>query len=141
MPDAFCMHAHQVTLFFLFLFNSNMDKLVPTWRKINLPKCSFFKKIYSSLDASATLFCCWGSLGAVGLHLESGTRFSSSAGNIGAAVDTVGAGDTFIAGIILALGVRGYDIGRGLRFACELASQKCSQYGFKRLLQAIPPDL
>lgn len=90
---------------------------------------------------SATLFCCWGSLGAVGLHLESGTRFSSSAGHVGTVVDTVGAGDTFIAGIILALGVRGYDIGRGLRFACEIASQKCSQYGFKRLLQAIPPDL
>lgn len=73
--------------------------------------------------------------------MESGTRFSSSAGHVGAVVDTVGAGDTFIAGIILALGVRGYDIGRGLRFACEIASQKCSQYGFKRLLQEIPPDL
>ncbi|KAF9380608.1 hypothetical protein CPB97_008249 [Podila verticillata] len=101
----------------------------------------FLSSVADFCKPTATLFCCWGSLGAVGLHLESGTRFSSSAGNIGAAVDTVGAGDTFIAGIILALGVRGYDIGRGLRFACELASQKCSQYGFKRLLQAIPPDL
>ncbi|KAF9271934.1 hypothetical protein BGZ88_005418, partial [Linnemannia elongata] len=85
----------------------------------------------------ATLFCCWGAQGAVGLHLESRTRFSSSAGVIPMVVDTVGAGDTFIAGMILALGVRGYDIGRSLRFACELASLKCSQYGFKGLLQSI----
>ncbi|KAG0360278.1 hypothetical protein BG005_011073 [Podila minutissima] len=101
----------------------------------------FLSSVADFCKPTATLFCCWGSLGAVGLHLESGTRFSSSAGHVGTVVDTIGAGDTFIAGIILALGVRGYDIGRGLRFACELASQKCSQYGFRRLLQTIPPDL
>ncbi|KAF9981277.1 hypothetical protein BGZ75_007470 [Mortierella antarctica] len=61
---------------------------------------------------------------------------TSSAGKIDMVMDSVGAGDTFIAGIILALGVRGYDIGRGLRFACELASLKCTQYGFKRLLRS-----
>lgn len=80
-------------------------------------------------------------MGAVGLHLESRTSFSSGAGKVDMVVDPVGAGDTFIAGIILALGVRGYDIGRGLRFACELATQKCSQLGFKRILKTIPPDL
>ncbi|KAG0315227.1 hypothetical protein BGZ99_007595 [Dissophora globulifera] len=99
----------------------------------------FLASIGDYCKPTATLFCCWGAMGAVGLHLESGTRFNSSAGKADMIVDTVGAGDTFIAGIILALGVRGYDIGRGLRYACELATLKCSQYGFKRLLKA--PDL
>ncbi|KAF9425621.1 hypothetical protein BGZ94_007369 [Podila epigama] len=101
----------------------------------------FLSSVAEYCKPTATLFCCWGSAGAVGLHLESGTRFSASAGRLEEAVDTVGAGDTFIAGIILALGVRGYDIARGLRFACELASQKCGQYGFRRVLQSIPFDL
>ncbi|KAG0213002.1 hypothetical protein BGX28_005243 [Mortierella sp. GBA30] len=96
----------------------------------------FLSSIGDYCKPTATLFCCWGSMGAAGLHLESRTRFSSSAGKIDMVVDSVGAGDTFNAGIILALGVRGYDIGRGLRYACELASLKCSQYGFKRLLRS-----
>ncbi|KAF9904563.1 hypothetical protein BX616_001251 [Lobosporangium transversale] len=101
----------------------------------------FLASIKEFCKPTATLFCCWGAMGAVGLHLETGTRFSSSAGTVDRVVDPVGAGDTFIAGIILALGVRGYDIGRGLQFACELASQKCAQYGFSHLLKSIPPDL
>jgi ketohexokinase len=55
-------------------------------------------------------------------------------------IDPVGAGDAFLAGIILALGVRGHDIARGLRFACELASRKCSQRGYKNLLRNMPPE-
>ncbi|KAI1306703.1 hypothetical protein EDD11_004706 [Mortierella claussenii] len=101
----------------------------------------FLASIGTYCKPTATLFCCWGAMGAVALHLETGTRFSSSAGKIDVVVDPVGAGDTFIAGVILALGVRGYDIGRGLRFACELATQKCGQYGFKRVLKSISSDL
>ncbi|KAF9160544.1 hypothetical protein BGX21_000427 [Mortierella sp. AD011] len=101
----------------------------------------FLSSIGDYCKPSATLFCCWGAMGAVGLHLESRTRFSSTAGKIDAVVDPIGAGDVFVAGIILALGVRGYDIGRGLRFACELASLKCSQYGFQHLLKSMDSDL
>ncbi|KAI8362567.1 Ribokinase-like protein [Mortierella sp. GBAus27b] len=101
----------------------------------------FLSSIGDYCKPTATIFCCWGAMGAVGLHLESRTSFSSSAGKVNMVVDPVGASDAFIAGIILGLGVRGYDIGRGLRFGCELATLKCSQYGFKRLLKSIPPDL
>ncbi|KAG0256108.1 hypothetical protein BG011_004742 [Mortierella polycephala] len=101
----------------------------------------FLSSIGDYCKPTATLFCCWGAQGAVGLHLESRTRFSSSAGKVDMVVDPVGAGDTFIAGIILALGVRGYDIGRGVRFACELASHKCGQYGFKRVLRSLSMDM
>lgn len=101
----------------------------------------FLANIGKSCKPSATVFCCWGARGAVALHLESETKFSSGAGRVEVIMDTVGAGDTFIAGIILGLGVRGLDIGRGLRFACGLASQKCTQYGFKDLLANLPPDM
>jgi len=48
-------------------------------------------------------------------------------------VDTVGAGDTFIAGVIygLSLGVAPESV---LRFACELAGHKCTQIGFDGLV-------
>ncbi|KAF8962522.1 hypothetical protein BGZ46_001149 [Entomortierella lignicola] len=101
----------------------------------------FLSSIADYCKPTATLFCCWGSMGAVGLHLETRTRFSSTAGKIDRVIDSVGAGDSFVAGIILALGVRGYDIGRGLRFACELASLKCSQYGFKNLVKSLDSEL
>ncbi|KAF9582995.1 hypothetical protein BGW38_010456 [Lunasporangiospora selenospora] len=100
----------------------------------------FLASVGSFCKPKATLFCCWGTHGAVGLHLETQTRLSASTGRLDMVVDSVGMGDTFIAGIILALGIRGYDIGRGLRFACELASQKCMQSGFKRLLRSMPQD-
>lgn len=101
----------------------------------------FLANISKSCKASATAFCCWGSRGAVALHLESGTSFSAGAGQVEMIMDPIGAGDTFIAGIILALGVRQIDIERGLRFACGLASQKCTQYGFRDLLSTLPPDM
>ncbi|KAF9436784.1 hypothetical protein BGZ76_002968 [Entomortierella beljakovae] len=101
----------------------------------------FLSSIGDYCKPTATLFCCWGAMGAVGLHLESRTRFSSGAGKVDQVIDSVGAGDTFVAGIILGLGVRGYDIGRGLRYACQLASKKCTQYGFSQLLQTVEPTL
>ncbi|KAG0053339.1 hypothetical protein BGZ83_001304 [Gryganskiella cystojenkinii] len=101
----------------------------------------FLANIGKSCKPSATTFCCWGDRGAVALHLESGRSFTSGAGRVEMIMDTVGAGDTFVAGIILGLGVRGLDIARGLKFACGLASQKCTQYGFKDLLSNLPPDM
>lgn len=47
-------------------------------------------------------------------------------------VDAVGAGDTFIAGIVFAMS-RGMDTMTSLRFACELASRKVAQSGFSGL--------
>ncbi|KAG0264812.1 hypothetical protein DFQ27_001010 [Actinomortierella ambigua] len=101
----------------------------------------FLSSIAEYCKPTATLFCTWGARGAVGLHIESGTKFGARAGPVAEVVDTIGAGDTFLAGIILALGVRGYDIGRGMRFACHLASRKCGQRGFKNLVSSMPSDL
>ena len=45
---------------------------------------------------------------------------------------TVGAGDTFIAGMLFGLTCRAadWDLDRKLRFACELAGRKVGQEGF-----------
>ncbi|KAI5782739.1 Ribokinase-like protein [Geopyxis carbonaria] len=53
----------------------------------------------------------------------------------GAAVETVGAGDTFIAGVLWAL-VAGYDWVAAARLATELAAAKCATVGFEGLWEA-----
>ncbi len=47
--------------------------------------------------------------------------------------DTVGAGDTFIAGFIDCLGWQGLPLRMTLQGACALASKKCAQHGFAGL--------
>lgn len=47
-------------------------------------------------------------------------------------IDAIGAGDTFIAGIIFSL-LRNMSLSLSLKFACELASRKVAQQGFSGL--------
>lgn len=47
-------------------------------------------------------------------------------------LDTVGAGDTFIAGVIYCMS-RGHTLGTTLKFSCEMASRKVSRSGFDGL--------
>jgi ketohexokinase len=49
-------------------------------------------------------------------------------------VDTVGAGDTFTAGVIYGLS-HGFDLLDVLKFSCELAGRKVAQTGFDGLKQ------
>lgn len=79
----------------------------------------------------ADLFCTWGVKGAVCLDREG--RFTSQAAHVpNRIVDTLGAGDTFNAGVI-----DGYlaqrDIVTILRQACMLAGEKCGRTGFDGL--------
>lgn len=58
-------------------------------------------------------------------------------------IDAIGAGDTFIAGIIFSLS-RNMSLSLSLKFACELASRKVAQQGFSGLAQqamvTVPDD-
>jgi ketohexokinase len=79
----------------------------------------------------ADLFCTWGVEGAVSLDREG--RYTSQAAYIPRrVVDTLGAGDTFNAGVI-----DGYlakrDVVTLLRQACMLAGEKCGRTGFDGL--------
>lgn len=79
---------------------------------------------------SAVLFCTWGAEGAACLF--KGDLLRSSALAQSQIVDTVGAGDTFIAGVIYCIS-RGHTLLTTLKFSCEMASRKVSRSGFDGL--------
>ncbi|KAL3856706.1 hypothetical protein ACJMK2_011429 [Sinanodonta woodiana] len=85
------------------------------------------------------IICPWGELGAAA-RSWSGEVYQCDAFSPGKIVDTLAAGDTFIASSILALN-RGRSIQEALEFACRVAGTKCGMVGFKGLegLQKLLP--
>lgn len=84
----------------------------------------------------ATLVCPWGAQGAVGISRD-GRRAASPAFPPPRVVETVGAGDTFNAGLIDAL-VNGGDLSAALEHGCRLAGAKCGRSGFHLDIDAGP---
>jgi ketohexokinase len=85
---------------------------------------------------SSILFCTWGAQGATCLQSATNQILSAPALNINQVVDTVGAGDTFTAGVMYGLS-HGFDMMDVLTFACELAGRKVAQTGFDGLRQQL----
>ena len=79
------------------------------------------------------LSCSWGDQGAWGI--EHGTAHHSPAYAADKIIDTLGAGDTFNAGIIHAL-LEQQGLSEALQNACRLAGKKCGQTGFDFLVDA-----
>lgn len=77
------------------------------------------------------LICSWGEDGAVALD-AAGEHFASPAYPPREVVDTIGAGDTFNAGLLDALSA-GQDLASALERACRLAGRKCGQAGLAGL--------
>ncbi|KAI9483685.1 MAG: Ribokinase-like protein [Benjaminiella poitrasii] len=95
-----------------------------------LSNCSLLQK----LKPSAKAFCTWGSKGASVLNNETKQIFQVSPPSIEKVIDTVGAGDTFNAGIIHHLSSQNpNELEKALQFACNLATKKVSQQGFDNL--------
>ncbi|OAD08047.1 hypothetical protein MUCCIDRAFT_131707, partial [Mucor lusitanicus CBS 277.49] len=90
----------------------------------------FLKDFQARCKPGAILFCTWGAQGATCLF--KGEILHSSALAQAQVVDTVGAGDTFIAGVIYCMS-RGHTLLTTLKFSCEMASRKVSRSGFDGL--------
>ncbi|KAI1815014.1 Ribokinase-like protein [Poronia punctata] len=91
----------------------------------------------ANVRGGSYLFCTWGSQGAACL-LPDGTTESSPAtlpGQTIHVIDSVGAGDTFIAGILFGFLCHGgdWDLRAKLGFAVQLATRKVQQEGLDNL--------
>ncbi|KAJ0421971.1 Ribokinase-like protein [Aspergillus carlsbadensis] len=92
----------------------------------------------SSLTRNASLLCCtWGQDGAVALETNTRNLVHSPAYTPPGfeLVDTIGAGDTFIAGLLYGLICKGdvWDLSQKLGMATRLAGTKVGQEGFSGL--------
>ena len=85
----------------------------------------------TQVQASSILICPWGERGAVARE-SGGGMCSSPAYPPERVLDTLGAGDTFIAGAIFCLN-QGRLIEDAIHFACKLAGTKCGLQGFDEL--------
>ena len=86
----------------------------------------------SQIKNTPTLICPWGERGAVAKGRGETEIVSSPAYPPVAVVDTLGAGDTFVAGVIFCLN-EGKSISDAIQFACKLAGRKCGMQGFDGL--------
>ncbi|CEP17078.1 hypothetical protein [Parasitella parasitica] len=86
------------------------------------------------LKPSAIAFCTDGSKGASAFYNQTKQTYQTVPPPVEKVIDTVGAGDTFNAGIILHLSQYGLQIDDALKFACHLATRKVAQQGFEHLI-------
>ncbi|MFW2373923.1 MAG: PfkB family carbohydrate kinase [Gammaproteobacteria bacterium] len=92
---------------------------------------SFLINIAQGL-ADKILICSWGEQGAWGL--KGSPVLHSPAFKPHKIIDTIGAGDSFNAGIIHGL-LEQQNLSEALQTACRLAGKKCGQYGFEQLVE------
>jgi len=90
-----------------------------------------FLRTMRQLAPKARLLCTWGAKGAYALDTD-GTISHCPAYPPPQVVDTLGAGDTFNAGIIDSL-CRQQNLTTALNYACRLAGKKCGQLGLSIL--------
>lgn len=76
----------------------------------------------------ATIFCAWGDQGACVMTKDK-EFFQCSSMAPGRVIDTLGAGDTFIASCISKL-IQGIHYREALEFGCRVAGAKCCIKGF-----------
>ena len=83
------------------------------------------------LNHDLIVICPWGEKGADAIDTNGSIYHSDSFPPI-LLQDTLGAGDTFIAGVLSSM-VKGMPLNDSIRFGCQLAGRKCGQFGFKNL--------
>ncbi|KAI8801805.1 Ribokinase-like protein [Cladochytrium replicatum] len=101
----------------------------------------FLDNVRRRCKKGALLVVTWGDQGAFGL-VNNPNRPAKTFHCTGIPLasneikDTIGAGDTFIAGMIVALGAMSLSPIEATTYACRLASAKCAQQGFANVLRS-----
>lgn len=96
-------------------------------------QADYFLQAMHQLAPNARIFCGWGEVGAYAIDSSKQVHFVAASDNI-TAIDTLGAGDTFNAGVIDAL-IRGHSTVEALTLATRLAEKKVQQTGLDKLFQ------
>ncbi|XP_026564265.1 ketohexokinase isoform X4 [Pseudonaja textilis] len=86
------------------------------------------KGLYRRLKPGATLICAWAEYGADAMGPDK-LLVHSDAFSPETVVDTLGAGDTFNAAVILALS-KGNTLPAALTYGCQVAGRKCGVHGY-----------
>ncbi|MFQ5469853.1 MAG: PfkB family carbohydrate kinase [Gammaproteobacteria bacterium] len=105
----------------LLIFSRSYIESTPT------PDAESFSFILRKKLPGVDFVCPWGDKGAYALS-RNGQFTHSRAFTPETVIDTIGAGDTFIAGIIDAT-LRGLDLEKATSFACRIAGEKCGHEG------------
>lgn len=92
------------------------------------------ESLFATLPKNCSATCSWGASGAYGL--ENGKLVFSPPVVLSRVVDTLGAGDTFNAGMIHGL-LTSNNFADSLHFSNQLAARKCQQHGFNQLLKSL----
>lgn len=82
------------------------------------------------------MVCPWGIEGAIAIDNENDSHFAAAAKPPAKAVDSLGAGDTFVASTIHAL-VQGKSLQEAIEFGCHIAGAKVGFYGYDNISSLI----
>ena len=84
-----------------------------------------------SLSHDLCIVCPWGDKGADAIDID-GKVYHSDCFPPNKLKDTLGAGDTFIAGVLSSM-VKRMPLADSIKFGCQIAGRKCGQFGFQNL--------
>lgn len=91
---------------------------------------AYSPSLISSPLFSAAVICSWGSDGPA--YFENGISQQVAVKPVAEVVDTLGAGDSFIGGVIHAM-CMGKTLGQSVEFGCRVAERKISNFGYSHI--------
>lgn len=92
--------------------------------------------IFYCFCCRAKLICPWGIEGAIAVDNETDTHFAALAKSPAKVVDSLGAGDTFVASTIHSL-AKGASIQEAIEFGCRIAGAKVGFVGYDPIASLI----